>query len=131
PRLFSFNNPYGACPVCDGLGRKLLMDPELVVPDAGKSIEQGAVEPWASQTMLYYPQALRSICRHFDVDIDTPWRLLPTQVREVILYGSGKEPLPMEFEDGLRTIRTNKPFEGVINNLQRRWRETESAWMRE
>ncbi|MEZ5849001.1 MAG: excinuclease ABC subunit UvrA [Geminicoccaceae bacterium] len=131
PRLFSFNNPYGACPACDGLGKRMLMDPDLVVPNTAKSIQQGAVEPWASQTMHYYPQALAAILRHFDESLHTPWEELPQKVRDVILYGSGDEPVPMEFEDGLRTLKTNKPFEGVINNLQRRWRETESAWMRE
>ena len=131
PRLFSFNNPYGACPACDGLGKKMLMDPALVVPDPDRSVAEGAVEPWASQTMMYYPQALASVCKHFGVSVDTPWRLLPEAVRDTILFGSGKEPVPMEFEDGLRRITTNKPFEGVVNNLQRRWRETESAWMRE
>ena len=131
PRLFSFNNPYGACPACDGLGKLLRVDPDLVVPDPDKSIAQGAVEPWASQTMMYYPQALFSICRHFGVDPTTPWKKLPKRVRDVVLFGSGEEPIPLEFEDGLRTIKTNKPFEGVVHNLQRRWRETESAWMRE
>ena len=131
PRLFSFNNPYGACPVCDGLGKLLRVDPELVVPDPDKSIAQGAVEPWASQTMMYYPQALLSICRHLGADPTTPWKRLPKRVRELILFGSGEEAIPLEFEDGLRTLKTNKPFEGVVPNLQRRWRETESAWMRE
>ena len=131
PRLFSFNNPYGACPACDGLGRKMLMDPALVVPNPAKSIAQGAVEPWSSQTMNYYPQTLTSICRHFEVDPKTPWARLPARVREVILFGSGNEPIRIELEDGLRRFTTTKPFEGVVNNLQRRWRETESAWMRE
>ncbi|MDX6751804.1 excinuclease ABC subunit UvrA [Geminicoccaceae bacterium 1502E] len=131
PRLFSFNNPYGACPACDGLGRKMVMDPELVVPNPEKSIAKGAVEPWASQTMHYYPQALAAVAKHLGVDVATPWKDLPAKAREVILFGSGSEPVPLEFEDGLRRMRTNKPFEGVVNNLQRRWRETESAWMRE
>ena len=131
PRLFSFNNPYGACPACDGLGRKMLMDPELIVPNPDKSVAGGAVEPWSSQTMNWYPQALLSICRHFGADVDTPWRRLPERVREVILYGSGAEPIRIELEDGLRRFETKKPFEGVVHNLQRRWRETDSAWMRE
>ena len=131
PRLFSFNNPYGACPACDGLGRKMLMDPELVVPDPDKSVAAGAVEPWSSQTMNWYPQALASVCKHFDADPRTPWRQLPAKVRETILWGSGSEPIRIELEDGLRRFETRKPFEGVVNNLQRRWRETESAWMRE
>ncbi len=131
PRLFSFNNPYGACPACDGLGKKMLMDPGLIVPDPDKSVAEGAVEPWASQTMMYYPQALSSVCKHYGADVHTAWRDLPEEVRDAILFGSGTQPVPMEFEDGLRRITTNKPFEGVLNNLQRRWRETESAWMRE
>jgi excinuclease ABC subunit A len=131
PRLFSFNNPYGACPACDGLGRKMLMDPELIVPDPDKSVAAGAVEPWSSQTMNWYPQTLASICKHFGVDVRTPWKKLPAKVREVILWGSDGEPIRIELEDGLRRFETKKPFEGVVNNLQRRWRETDSAWMRE
>jgi excinuclease ABC subunit A len=131
PRLFSFNNPYGACPACDGLGRRMLIDPALVVPDPDRSIQAGAVEPWSSQTMQYYPQTLASICRHLDVSPRAPWRELPEKVRHVILFGSGDEPIPIVLEDGLRTYKTTKPFEGVVNNLQRRWRETDSAWMRE
>ena len=131
PRLFSFNNPYGACPACDGLGRRMLMDPDLVVPDPDKTIYDGAVEPWASATMMYYPQTLASICKHHGVSTHVPWRELPEHVRQVILFGSGDEPIPIELEDGLRSYKTNKPFEGVVNNLQRRWRETDSAWMRE
>jgi excinuclease ABC subunit A len=131
PRLFSFNSPYGACPACDGLGRKMTMDPDLVVPDPEKSIVEGAVEPWSSQTMQYYPQALLSICREFGADPTVPWRELPETVRRVILWGSGGKPVRMVFEDGLRRFETHKPFEGVIPNLERRWRETESNWMRE
>jgi excinuclease ABC subunit A len=131
PRLFSFNNPYGACPTCDGLGRRMLMDPDLVVPDPEKSIVEGAVEPWSSTTMNWYPQTLAAICKHFAVGTDVPWRELPEQVRQTILYGSGKEPIRIELEDGLRRFETTKPFEGVVVNLQRRWRETDSNWMRE
>ena len=131
PRLFSFNNPYGACPACDGLGKKMLMDPALIVPDQDKSIAEGAVEPWSSQTMNYYPQTLTSICKHYKASTHKPWRELPEKVRQTILYGSDGEPIRIELEDGLRRFETNKPFEGVVHNLQRRWRETESAWMRE
>ena len=131
PRLFSFNNPYGACPACDGLGKKMLMDPELIVPDTAKSVAKGAVEPWSSTTMNWYPQTLISICKHYGASPDTPWAKLPEKVREVILYGSGSEQVRIELEDGLRRFETKKPFEGVVHNLQRRWRETESAWMRE
>ena len=131
PRLFSFNNPYGACPACDGLGKKMLMDPELIVPDTAKSVAKGAVEPWSSTTMNWYPQTLVSICKHYGASPDTPWARLPAKVRDVILYGSGSEQVRIELEDGLRKFETRKPFEGVVHNLQRRWRETESAWMRE
>ncbi len=131
PRLFSFNNPYGACPSCDGLGRRLLVDPDLVVPDPTKSVHRGAVEPWASQTMHYYPQALAAVLRHCDESLHTPWEELKEETRRTILFGSGGEVVPMSFEDGLRTVRTEKPFEGVVPNLQRRWRETDSSWMRE
>ena len=131
PRLFSFNNPYGACPACDGLGRKMLMAPELIVPDQDKSVAKGAVEPWSSTTMNWYPQTLISICRHYGASPDAPWARLPAKVREVILYGSGSEQVRIELQDGLRKFETRKPFEGVVHNLQRRWRETESAWMRE
>src|SRR5919206_263304 len=131
PRLFSLNTPSGPCPACDGLGKKMLMDPALIVPDGDKSIAEGAVEPWASQTMNYYPQTLASICKPFKVSTHKPWNQLPEGVRRVILYGSEGEPIRIELEDGLRRFESNKPFEGVLNNLQRRWRETESAWMRE
>ncbi|GBD43318.1 UvrABC system protein A [bacterium HR40] len=131
PRLFSFNSPYGACSACDGLGRKIAIDPELVVPDPEKSIVEGAVEPWASQTMQFYPQALLSLCRHLGADPTVPWRELPEEVRRVILFGSDGIPVRMVFEDGTRRFETNRPFEGVVPNLERRLRETESGWMRE
>jgi excinuclease ABC subunit A len=131
PRLFSFNNPYGACPSCDGLGKRLIVDPDLVVPDPTRSVQRGAVEPWASQTMHYYPQALAAVLRHFDESLQTPWEELGETTRRTILFGSGSEVVPMSFEDGMRVMKTAKPFEGVIPNLQRRWRETDSAWMRD
>ena len=131
PRLFSFNNPFGACPVCDGLGVKIIFDGELVVPDDEKSLRAGAVSPWAQSTSQYYAQTLDSICRHFKVSMNTPWRELPEIVRDTILNGSGKTPIRMRYDDGLRTYETDKPFEGVLPNLERRYRETESAWIRE
>jgi excinuclease ABC subunit A len=131
PRLFSFNNPFGACPSCDGLGRRLYMDPELVVPDPEKSLLDDAIEPWAGSTSNYYLQTLDSIARHFKQPIRTPWGELPEAMQALILYGSGKAPIELSYDDGLRSYRTNKPFEGVIPNLERRWRETESAWLRE
>jgi excinuclease ABC subunit A len=131
PRLFSFNSPFGACPVCDGLGVKIIFDGELVVPDDEKSLREGAVAPWAQSSSQYYAQTLDSICRHFKASMNTPWGQLPEAVRDTILNGSGTTPIKMRYDDGLRTYETEKPFEGVLPNLERRYRETESAWIRE
>ncbi|WP_404813483.1 excinuclease ABC subunit UvrA [Indioceanicola profundi] len=131
PRLFSFNNPFGACPACDGLGEKLYFDPMLVVPDERLSLKEGAVAPWANSTSQYYFQTLDSIARHFKSSVDKPWKDLPEQVRDTILFGSGGKPITMRYDDGLRSYETNKPFEGVARNLERRWKETESAWVKE
>ncbi|MGH6886093.1 MAG: excinuclease ABC subunit UvrA, partial [Geminicoccales bacterium] len=128
PRLFSFNNPFGACPSCDGLGITLFVDPALVVPDEEKSLLAGAVAPWASATAPYYKQTLESLARHFKVSVRAPWRDLPKKVREAILYGTGEEAVTLRYDDGLRNYQTKKPFEGVIPNLERRWRETDSDW---
>ena len=129
PRLFSFNSPHGACPACDGLGKVLHMDPGLIVPDARKPLAR-AIEPWANSSVTYYRQTLAGIAEHFDVDLDTPWAELPEAVKDVVLFGSAL-PIRMRYDDGLRRYTTEKPFEGIVHNLQRRWRETESAWMRE
>ncbi len=131
PRLFSFNNPFGACPACDGLGTTLFFDPELVVPDEGLSLREGAIAPWAHSTSQYYAQTLESLAKHFKVSVNTPWKNLPEKVRKAVLYGSGSEPVVMQYDDGMRNYRTTKPFEGVIPNMQRRFRETDSSWMRE
>ena len=131
PRLFSFNNPAGACPACDGLGSRRYVDEALVVPDEGLSLRRGAIAPWKNTTAKYYQQTLRSLARHYDVDTDTPWRDLPEEARRAVLYGSGNEPVTMAYNDGLRNYRVTKPFEGVIVNLERRLRETDSAWVRE
>jgi len=131
PRLFSFNNPFGACPSCDGLGTTMFFDPELVIPNPTLSLRGGAVGPWAASSSKYYVQTLNSLAAHFGVSMDTPWQDLPEQVRDAILNGTGDEPITMAFEDGLRTYKTSKPFEGVVPNMQRRWRETDSAWVRE
>ena len=133
PRLFSFNSPHGACPKCDGLGTTLEFEPDLVVPDASLSLSDGAVLPWArtGNTSPYYAQALQAICRHFKVSMATPWRELPETVRDAILYGSKGQPITFVYDDGLKAYETRKPFEGVIGNIQRRWHETESQWVRE
>ncbi len=131
PRLFSFNNPYGACPTCDGLGRRLYMDPDLVVPDPDQSLYDGAIEPWSNSTSTYYLQTLDSIAKHFRASLHTPWSELPEAMRELILHGSGQQKVELSYDDGLRRYSTDRPFEGVLPNLQRRWRETESAWLKE
>jgi excinuclease ABC subunit A len=133
PRLFSFNNPYGACPACDGLGTELFFEPELVVPDEDLSLNRGAIAPWArtSATSPYYQQTLESLARAYRQPMTKPWKSLPEDFRNVILYGSGDDEITFTYDDGVRHYSTTKPFEGVINNIERRWRETESAWVRE
>ena len=130
PRLFSFNNPYGACPVCDGLGTKLYFDPELVVPDEGLSIREGAIEPWAKSPTQYYAQTLDGLAKHFKVSTTRPWDELPEKARNGILFGT-KEPVKLAYDDGFKKYKVEKPFEGVIRNLERRWRDSDSAWFRE
>ncbi len=131
PRLFSFNAPQGACPSCDGLGVKMFFDPEMVIPDDRLSLSEGAVAPWADSSGQYYMQTLDSIAKHFKVKTSMPWRDLPKKVRDTILYGSGSESVAMRYDDGIRQYQTTKPFEGVIPNLDRRWKETDSSWVRE
>jgi excinuclease ABC subunit A len=131
PRLFSFNSPYGACAACDGLGGKLYFDPDLVVPDSSRSLRGGAIAPWHGSSSPYYAQTLDSLARHFRVSVHEPWSELPERVREAILDGSGDEPVTMRYDDGLRRYQTKRPFEGVIPNMERRWRDTDSSWVRE
>lgn len=130
PRLFSFNNPFGACPRCDGLGSQQRVDPRLVVPDETLSLQKGAVAPWAKSTSPYYLQTLEAVCRHMGGKMSAPFEKLPQDVRDAILYGTG-DAVTFTYDDGQRSHNTKKPFEGVINNLERRWRETESNWSRE
>ena len=131
PRLFSFNNPFGACPTCDGLGTRMYFDAELVVPDDRLSLSEGAIAPWSRASSPYYDQALESLARHFKVSMREPFNDLPQNVRDAILTGTGDEPVTMNYNDGERAYSTTKPFEGVIPNLDRRWRETDSSWLRE
>src|SRR5438270_2643063 len=131
PRLFSFNNPFGACPACDGLGTKLYFDQDLVVHDDRRSLYDGAVSPWSHSSSPYYTQTLESIARFFKQSMHTPWHDLPEKMRQTILYGSGGEPMRMTYDDGLRQYTTERPFEGVLPNMERRYRETDSAWVRE
>jgi excinuclease ABC subunit A len=132
PRLFSFNNPYGACPECDGLGTELFFEPELVVPNDTLSLSRGAVAPWTrtSATSPYYAQTLESLAKHYRQPMTKPWKDLPEDFREIVLYGTLDE-VNFVYDDGVRHYATAKPFEGVITNIERRWRETESNWVRE
>ena len=133
PRLFSFNNPFGACPTCDGLGTTLEFEADLVVPDTTLSLRDGAVLPWArtGNTSPYYAQTLEAIARHFKAAMTTPWKDLPEEMRDTILYGSKRNEITFIYDDGVRRYQTAKPFEGVITNIERRWRETDSSWVRE
>ncbi|MCC9622807.1 excinuclease ABC subunit UvrA [Thalassospira sp. MA62] len=131
PRLFSFNNPFGACPACDGLGTQMEFDPMLVVPDESKTLEDGAVAPWASSTSKYYLQTLRSVAKHYGFKTNVAWEKLPQKAQKVILYGSGDEDVTVTYDDGSRSYKVSRPFEGVIPNMSRRWRETDSQWARD
>ncbi|MCH8155929.1 MAG: excinuclease ABC subunit UvrA, partial [Proteobacteria bacterium] len=131
PRLFSFNNPFGACPACDGLGNTHYFDADLVVPHPQRSLYQGAIAPWAKATTPYYKQTLESLARHYEVSMHEPWCDLPAKARKAILQGSDGVPITMRYDDGLRAYETAKPFEGVLPNMERRWRETESDWIRD
>ena len=131
PRLFSFNNPFGACPACSGLGTQHYMDPDLVVPDHGLSLRKGAIAPWSKSTSPYYTQTLDSLAKHFKFPVTVPWSQLPKKAQDAVLYGTGEEEVTFAYDDGMRSYKTKKPFEGVIPNLERRWRETDSSWSRE
>jgi excinuclease ABC subunit A len=131
PRLFSFNNPYGACPACGGLGSELTVDASLVVPDPRLTLRRGAVAPWAKSASPYYLQTLEALARHYKFRLDAPWSSLSEKARETILNGSGAEEVRFSYDDGLRSYEVKKPFEGVVKNLERRYRETESEWSRE
>ncbi|MDB2580586.1 excinuclease ABC subunit UvrA [Candidatus Pelagibacter bacterium] len=131
PRLFSFNSPYGACEECEGIGMKLNVDPNLVIPDERKSIGDGAIEPWAKSTTLYYAQTLASIAKHYGFSLDEKWKKLPKKIKDVILYGSDEEEIKFNYDDGYEKYSHKKTFEGVINNLERRFLESDSEWKRE
>ena len=131
PRLFSFNNPHGACPDCAGLGVLARFDVALVVPDEQRSLAQGAIRPWAGASTPYYRQTLESLATRYGVSMAKPWGALPAAVRDAVLHGSGGEAVTMHYDDGVRRYATTRPFEGVLPNLERRYRETENAWLRE
>ena len=131
PRLFSFNNPFGACPSCDGLGVSSHFEEQLIVPDSDLSLRGGALAPWAKTTSKYYMQTLESLSQHFGFSIDVPFRDLDSKAQQILLYGSGNESVQMTYDDGLRSYKTAKPFEGIIPNLTRRFVETDSNWVRD
>ena len=131
PRLFSFNSPYGACAECEGIGIKLNVDPNLVIPDEKKSIADGAIEPWAKSTTLYYAQTLASIAKHYAFSLDEKWKNLPKKIKDIILFGSDEEEIKFNYDDGYEKYSHKKTFEGVINNLERRFLESDSEWKRE
>lgn len=131
PRLFSFNNPFGACPACDGLGVSSHFEEQLIVPDPNLSLREGALAPWAKTTSKYYLQTLESLSRHFNFSLDIPFARLDDEAQQTLLNGSGKIAVEMVYDDGQRSYRTSKPFEGIIPNLSRRYRETDSNWVRD
>ncbi|MCO5071162.1 MAG: excinuclease ABC subunit UvrA [Rhizobiaceae bacterium] len=131
PRLFSFNNPFGACPTCDGLGNQRAIDQNLIVPDDNVSLRDGAIAPWAKSTSPYYAQTLEGLGKVYGFKLGDKFKDLPEEAKNAILRGTGDQPVTFNYDDGLRSYKTTKTFEGVITNLERRWKETESAWMRE
>ncbi len=131
PRLFSFNSPFGACEECEGIGIKLNVDPNLVIPNEKKSLSDGAIEPWAKTTTLYYAQTLSSLSKHYGFSLDDKWSKLSKKIKDIILYGSDDEEIKFTYDDGYEKYSHKKTFEGVINNLERRYLETDSDWKRE
>jgi excinuclease ABC subunit A len=131
PRLFSFNNPFGACPKCGGLGVEQHIDADLVIPDRDRTLKGGAIAPWAKSSSPYYTQTLQALGKHYRFTLDTKWKDLPKKAQDAILHGSGEDEIRFSYDDGMRKYDTKKPFEGVITNLERRWKETDSEWARE
>ncbi|MFD2728700.1 excinuclease ABC subunit UvrA [Enterococcus camelliae] len=132
PRLFSFNAPFGACPDCDGLGMKLEVDLDLVIPDFSKTLNEGAIIPWNPISSQYYPQMLEQACQSFSIDMNTPFQELPQAQQDIILYGSGEKPFHFHYQNDFGGIRdVDVPFEGVVTNIARRYQETSSDYTRE
>ena len=131
PRLFSFNNPFGACPTCDGLGTQQAIDPNLIVPDVNAALKDGAIAPWARSSSPYYNQTLEALGKAYDFKVSAKWSDLSAEAQDAILYGTKGKEITFQYDDGLRSYQTTKAFEGVIPNLERRWKETDSAWSRE
>ncbi|TWO87647.1 excinuclease ABC subunit UvrA [Bacillus velezensis] len=132
PRLFSFNSPFGACPTCDGLGLKLEVDPELVIPNPELSLKEHAIAPWTPISSQYYPQLLQAVCRHYGIDMETPVKDLPKHQLDKVLYGSDDERIYFKYENDFGQVRENEiEFEGVLRNIERRYKETSSDYIRE
>ncbi|MEO0691946.1 MAG: excinuclease ABC subunit UvrA [Pseudomonadota bacterium] len=131
PRLFSFNAPFGACPECDGLGVELFFDERLVVPDQNLKIYDGALAPWRKGKSPYFLQTIEAIAKHYEFERNTKWKDLPAHVQQVFLYGSGDDEIGFRYDEGGRVYQVKRPFEGVIPNMERRYRETDSNWIRE
>ncbi|MBI3812790.1 MAG: excinuclease ABC subunit UvrA [Nitrospirae bacterium] len=131
PRVFSFNSPHGACPSCDGLGSTMDLDPDLIIPDKTKSLRDGAIKPWEKRFSVYYYQMLESVSKHYGFDLRTPFKDLAPEHQRVLLHGSGTEEIPLHYESDGHRHAYHKPYEGVIGNLQRRFRETDSSYIRE
>jgi excinuclease ABC subunit A len=131
PRLFSFNAPFGACPKCDGLGVELFFDERLIVPDTALSLVQGALAPWAKSKSPYITQTIEALSKHYGFDKKTKWKDLPADVQNLFLYGSGKEEITFRYDEGGRVYQVDRVYEGIIPNMERRYRETDSAWSRE
>ncbi|PPB81726.1 excinuclease ABC subunit A [Albidovulum inexpectatum] len=131
PRLFSFNAPFGACPKCDGLGVELFFDERLIVPDVTRKLKDGAIAPWSKTRTPYFLQTIDALARHYGFDANKPWKDLPEKIQKLFLYGSDGEEIRFRFDDGGRVYEVSRTFEGVIPNMERRWRETDSAWVRE
>ena len=131
PRLFSFNNPFGACTKCGGLGVEQHIDADLVIPDKERTLRKGAIAPWAKSSSPYYTQTLSALGKHYKFTLDTKWKDLPKKTQDAILYGSGETEIRFSYDDGMRAYETKRAFEGVITNLERRFKETDSEWARE
>ena len=131
PRMFSFNNPYGACPQCDGLGTKMYFDPDLIVPNPELSIREGAVVPWQGRSSIHFHQILESLGEHYKIDLYAPFRSLPPAVKQALLFGSNGEQIKFYSDRGDRRNFYHRDFEGVIPGLERRYRETDSEIIRE
>ena len=131
PRLFSFNSPYGACPSCDGLGTETVFDPDLIIPDHNRALGGGAIVPWSSNQARYQQQTLESLAIHYEFNLNKPYKDLPEKIKNVLLYGSGTEEIMMRYDDGVKSYKVVRPFEGIIPNMERRWHETESDHIRE